>query len=99
MAPAPQTTTTRTMQERLSGISESELILVIRSKALRRMHIVQNGEGKFRIMVNLNNQEGELALVTFRKTPREWASLDRLARHIQEKYGVIPTITLTLSLG
>jgi hypothetical protein len=83
----------------MSTISESELVLVVRSRALKRMHIIQKEEGKFRVVVNLNNQEGELELVTFRKKPREWASLDRLAKHIQEKYGAIPTMTLSLFSG
>lgn len=83
----------------MNTISESELVLVIKSKALKRMHIVQNEHGKFRIIVNLNNQEGELELVTFRKKPREWASLDRLAKHTREKYGAIPVMTLSLYLG
>jgi hypothetical protein len=83
----------------LNTISESELVLVVRSRALKRMHIIQTEEGKFRVVVNLNNQEEELDLVTFRKKPREWASLDRLAKHIQEKYGAIPPITLSLFSG
>lgn len=83
----------------MKTISESELVLVIRSRALKRMHIVQNEKGKFRILVNLNNQEGGLELVNFRKKPREWASLDSLAKRIQEKYGVIPTMTLNLFSG
>jgi hypothetical protein len=83
----------------MDTISESELVLVVRSRALKRMHVIQNEEGKFRVVVNLNNQEGELELVTFRKKPREWASLDRLAKHIQEKYGAVPIMTLTLFLG
>lgn len=83
----------------MSTIYESELILVVRSQALKRMHISQSDEGKYRVLVNLNNQEGELELVTYRKKPREWASLDRLAKHIQEKYGAIPIMTLTLFSG
>ena len=83
----------------MNTINESELVLVMRSRALKRMHVIQNEEGKFRVVVNLNNQEDELELVTFRKKPREWASLDRLAKHIQEKYGAVPTMTLTLFSG
>jgi len=79
-----------------NAISESELIMVVRTKALTSLHINQTEEGKFRITAKLNNQEGELDLVTFRKTPREWASLDRLVKHIQEKYVGIPPIILTL---
>ena len=84
----------------MNTISESELSLVVRSKALKRLHITQTEQGKFRITVTLNNQEGEHELVTTRKTPREWASLDRLAKHITEKFGgAIPAIHLTLFSG
>lgn len=83
----------------MNTISESELGLVVRSKAIKRFHIVQNQQGKFLITVTLNNQEGELELVTTRKNAREWASLDRLAKHIQEKYGAIPSISLSLHTG
>lgn len=83
----------------MNTLSESELVLVIKSRAFKRLHIIQNEQGKFRITVSLNNQEGELNLVTYRKTPREWASLDRLAKHIHEKYGAIPNMTLSLYSG
>ena len=83
----------------MSTISESELVFVVRSRGLKRMHIIQSEAGKFRVTVYLNNQEGELELVTFRKKHREWASLDRLVKHIQEKYRAVPTITLTLFSG
>jgi len=80
-------------------MSESELVLIVRSKAVRNLHIIQTDEGKYRIAVHLKNQEEALELMTFRKTPREWANLDRLAKHIQEKYAGIPSITLTLYSG
>ena len=80
----------------MSTIRESELVMMLRSKALKRLHIIQTQQKKFIIKVNLNNQENELDLVTFRKKPREWASLDRLVKHIQKKYGAIPPTTLSL---
>jgi hypothetical protein len=79
----------------MNAINESELVLVVRSKALQMLHISQTKEGKFRITVTLNSPQEDFELVTFRKTPREWASLDRLVKHIQEKYRGIPSITLT----
>jgi hypothetical protein len=77
-------------------INESELVLVVLSKALKRLHIIQTAQGRFRIKVILKNQEEERDLVTYRKQPREWVSLDRLAKHIREKCGAIPPMTLTL---
>jgi hypothetical protein len=83
----------------MDAINESELVLVVRGKALKSMHVDQTEEGKFRIAVTLNSQEEKLELVTFRKTPREWASLDRLVKHIQQKYRGIPSIILTFYSG
>ena len=80
-------------------ISESELGLVVRSQVVKRFHIVQDGSGKYRVNVELNNQEGELTLVTTRKNPREWASLDRLAKHILDKYEPRLIVTLSLQAG
>ena len=80
----------------MATITESELGLVVRSLAVKRFRIVRKGSGKYLVYVELNNQEGELALVTTRKNPREWASLDRLATHIQDKYGSIRSISLSL---
>lgn len=82
----------------MNTISESELVLVVRSKALKQLQIIQTEQGRFRIKVILKNQEEERDLVTYRKQPREWASLDRLAKHIQDKLGPIPPMTLTLSM-
>jgi hypothetical protein len=83
----------------MSTVSESELGLVVKSRALRRLLIHRTDAGRFRVSVTLNNQEGELDLVTTRKKPREWASLDRLAQHIQEKFGANLAITLCLQSG
>lgn len=83
----------------MNVISESELLLVVRSRVLKSLHVIQTDKGRYRITVNLKNQEEVLELVTFRKTPREWASLDRLAKHIQGKYVGIPSIILTLYSG
>ena len=80
----------------MNGISESELALVVKSRAIKRMHILQTEIGRFRIHVTLNNQDGDLELLTFRKKPREWASLDRLIKHIREKLPNVPNITLSL---
>ena len=83
----------------MNVISEPELVLVVRSRVLKNVHIIQTHEGKYRITVNLKNHEEVLELVTFRKTPREWASLDRLVRHMQRKYLGIPSVILNFYSG
>lgn len=83
----------------MNTITESELIDAVRNKAVTRLHIAQNkADSRYRIVINLNWKKGDWPLVTARKkTPREWASLDRLALHIKEKYGAIPEISLSLT--
>lgn len=80
----------------MNTLSEAELTDFVKNKAVKRLNIVQNESGKFQIVVNLTWKEGEWNLVTTRKTIREWASLDRLARHIRENYGIPPAIILSL---
>jgi hypothetical protein len=80
----------------MSTISEFDLIDCVRNKAVTKLNIIQDPNGKFRIVVNLTWKEGDFDLIPTRRKPREWASLDRLARHIQENHGAIPPISLTL---
>lgn len=78
------------------AISEVELIDNLESKAVKNMALVQGEDNKFRIYVTLTWKEGRQLLETQRKKPRTWASLDRLARHINLKYGAVPLILLEL---
>jgi hypothetical protein len=82
----------------MSTVGEAELTLAARSELLRRLRIIQTGEGKYQVKVSLADREGELSVVTTRQ-PREWASLDRLLNHIQEKFGAFPAIFITLKPG
>lgn len=77
-------------------ISELELIDNLESKAVKHMALVQGEDDKFRIYVTLTWKEGRQLLETQRKKPRTWASLDRLVRHINSKYGHVPVIQLEL---
>lgn len=82
----------------MNTVSESELTDFVKNKAVKKLQIVENEAGKYQIVINLTWKEGDWNLVTTRGKPREWASLDRLARHIREKYdGALPPISLTLS--
>lgn len=80
----------------MNAITESELEDAGRNKAIKQLHIVQKQNGKFEIVVNLTWKDGDLTLVSQRKHIREWANLQRLYRHIQEKYGEVPAICLKL---
>lgn len=77
-------------------LSEAELTDFVKNQAVKRLNIVQNESSKYQIIVNLTWKEGDWNLLTTRKTIREWASLDRLARHIRENYGIPPSISLSL---
>jgi hypothetical protein len=76
-------------------IVEHELIDNLAHHAVKRMRLVQVERG-FRITVELGWKEGQILLVTQRKKPKEWASLDRLVRHINVNYATVPVITLHL---
>lgn len=80
----------------MNTLSEAELTDFVKNRAVKRLNIVQNESDKYQIVVNLTWKEGDWHLVTTRKTIREWASLDRLARHIRENCGIPPSISLSL---
>ncbi|MGX9998322.1 hypothetical protein [Vibrio sp. JZG120] len=77
-------------------ISEPELIDNLESKAVKTMALVQGEDGKFCIYVTLTWKERRQLLETQRKEPRTWASLDRLVKHINQKYENVPIIQLEL---
>lgn len=80
----------------MNVINESELADFVRNKAVKRLKIAQHENGKYRLAVNLTWKEGDWHLVTTRRTPREFASLDRLVNLIQRDWGGIPAISLSL---
>jgi len=81
----------------MNTINEAELTDFIKNKAVKRLTIVRDEEGKNRIVINLTWKEGDWNLVTTRGGPRGWASLDRLIRHLSDKYENLPPITMILS--
>ncbi|MEY3200729.1 MAG: hypothetical protein RIR70_279 [Pseudomonadota bacterium] len=84
-------------KELLSSISESELTDFVANGAVKHLHLIQTEAGKYQIVINLTWKKGDWHLMTSRGKAREWASLDRLVRHIREKYdGAIPPISLSL---
>lgn len=81
----------------MNTINEAELIDFVKNKVVKKLAIIQNEAGRYQIVVNLTWKQGDLDLLTTRGKNREWVSLDRLIRHIQEKYeGPLPPISLSL---
>ncbi len=72
-------------------IFENELVDNFNNAAVLLMRIVQAEKG-FRTYVRLNWKDGEILLVTQRGDPREWVSMDRLIRHINNAYKNLPPI-------
>lgn len=82
----------------MSSIGEAELVDFVKNGAVKQLNIIKTKSGRFSIAVVLTWKDGIWELVTSRKTPREWVSLDRLILHIEHKYeGKLPPITLTLT--
>jgi len=81
----------------MNSIIESELADFAKNKAIKSFNIVQSKIDSYFVVVTLTWKEGDWELTTARGIPREWASLDRLVRHIQRKYnGTLPPLILTL---
>lgn len=88
----------------MDAINEHELIDSIRNQALKAIRIQQTEDGYFRVIANIQRvslgnvwKEGGLVLITTRKSPREWRDLDRLTRHIKDKWGNVPQLNLSLN--
>ena len=81
----------------MKSISEAELADFVRNKAVKRMYIVQGANARYQIIVTLTWKPGDWNLVNAKKKPRQWASLDRLTRHIINEYSnELPPINLVL---
>ncbi|KZA07096.1 hypothetical protein AS579_17445 [Acinetobacter baumannii] len=65
-------------------ISESMLVESLENDAITHIRIIPI-EGKFSVYISLNWKDGESLLVTSKKQPRFWSSLDRLFRFITDK--------------
>lgn len=84
----------------MNSITEAEFADFMRNGAIKRLYLNQSEEGRFGIQAELTWKEGLYTLMTTRGTPREWASLDRLTRHIAEKHdGQVEKVPICLTLA
>ncbi|MFL1616155.1 hypothetical protein [Acinetobacter baumannii] len=82
----------------MNTITEAVLIDNARNGAVEVVKIAPSPDNKgFFVYVVLTWKPDEMILVTHRKQPRLWASLDRLYAHISSKYGKISSINVFFS--
>ena len=86
----------RPMSAKHHPISEAELADNAKNGAVKTMQFVRTPDGGYKVICTLTWKSGNYVLTTTRGKPREWASLDRLARHIHETFPEAPPITLVL---
>lgn len=81
----------------LRTVAERDLLIYIRSRVLRRLTIVETGGGLYRLRVSLTVERHDFVLASSRGLPREWSSLDSLAKQIRCKYGSSASVALSLT--
>ncbi|KAF1028124.1 MAG: hypothetical protein GAK29_00220 [Acinetobacter bereziniae] len=82
----------------MNTITEAVLIDNARNGAVEVVKIAPSQDNKgFFVYVVLTWKADEMILVTHRKQPRLWVSLDRLYAHISSKYGNVASINVFFS--
>jgi hypothetical protein len=69
----------------MENITEPQVIFAAKNGALESLRAVPTGEG-FALYVKLKGFKEEKPIHTQRKVLKQWASLDRLVRHITTNY-------------
>ncbi|SFQ43259.1 hypothetical protein [Variovorax sp. 770b2] len=77
-------------------MTEHDLMLFMKSGVLKQFNISQSKCGRYSLHISLTIEKEEFILAGTRNKPREWASLDTLAKHIGARYVGPPPILLSL---
>jgi hypothetical protein len=78
-------------------MTETELADFLVHSAVQKLWFVQLDKDKYEVIASLNWKPGNWRLLSVRKKPREWVSLDRLAKSILSKcVKDVPVIELVL---
>lgn len=77
-------------------INEAELAEVIRQSKVRQLHLIQTAEG-WTLHALLSARKEFIQLVSVKKEPRHYLSLDRLLDSVL-RHGRLPPTTLTVKL-
>lgn len=78
-------------------LTEAELADFLEHKAVQKLLFVQLGKDRYEVITIITWKPGHWRLLTQRKKPREWVSLDRMANHMLSKCSNgVPPIELIL---
>lgn len=64
-------------------VTEADLIDYLKNRAVHKLRIYENENGRYELRIQVSWKGGELQLITARKKAREWASLDRMVKHFK----------------
>lgn len=80
----------------MNSITEHELTLALQYRGIKKVRIAETEEDRYVTYITMVKEDEEKIVITRRKHAREWASLDRLIKHIKATYGNPGSIVLTL---
>lgn len=81
----------------MTTITEKELSDSAQNHAVTMLKVTKApDESGWIIYVNLNWKEGDFLLITSKRKPRTWVSMDRLFKHIEVNYGEITRFAIFL---
>lgn len=88
--------------QQVQTVQEDDLIKYCAVGAVKQIRLEPiNSENKtaYRVHVKGTWDPQECLLITFRKNPREWSSLDRFMRHAREVYKFRGRLLLDIKFG
>lgn len=79
-------------------ISEKELKIAYANNAIKVIQVMRIESGSYRMVVTakIYDKTEDYLLITVRKTPKEFVSLERLLKYIEDTYGVPQQFSLAL---
>lgn len=81
----------------MNTITEAELRDNAKNGAVKSIKAMPSPDcDGFCVFATLTWKEGDLLLITQKKTPRTWASADRLLAHINRNYCEVSSLTIFL---
>jgi hypothetical protein len=67
----------------MNAIDEHELLDYAANNVITVFKVCETKEGRFSLVVSVNWREGDCILISARKSPRVWASLNTLVKYIK----------------
>lgn len=67
----------------LDGLQDAELSRCLQNKMVEKLEIRENEKSRYEVHATLKWNSGVLPVITTKGKTREWASLDRLVKHLK----------------